>query len=105
METVLHALVKLIVQSVGWIFHSENRRVDLARSSSWPLVTGRVSKTYAAGERWETYYSYQVNGAYFSGSFRSLRFPVELQGKNVLVRYKPDQPEVSLFFDSDQIGQ
>ena len=104
METVLHAFVKLLAQVTRWTTRALSGRLSSKQASSWLLAQGKIARTYRAGDDWETYYTYQVDGSYYSGYFSSSSFPVERQDKAILIRYKPEQPETSFFLDSDQVG-
>ncbi len=56
------------------------------------------------------HYGYQVGGSYYSGSVvagstlsNGLKDRLDvLKGRPAVIRYKPDQPEISTLFKSDQ---
>jgi len=77
----------------------------------WPVTKGGFSGNYEDGDSRVIYYGYQVNGSYYSGFVaagstlsKGLKSRLDaLRGKPALIRYKPDQPEISTLFKSDQI--
>lgn len=80
----------------------------LRQASHWPLANAQLLRGDPDPDVREIHYSYQVNGAYYSGSFWLKKFKKmslsELASRSVLIRYKPDSPEISFLLDSDQAG-
>ena len=85
------------VRTVKWWLRGQ-------QAAHWP-TGGQIAGSYPEGDLKEVYYSYQVGGSYYSGCFWKNRFNRKnletLKGRQVLVRYKPDRPEISFLLDSD----
>jgi hypothetical protein len=74
---------------------------------SWPPVSGTIQSGEAQGSQENCIvrlnYSYCVNGKYYAGCYEHLTTnPDEawweinrLKGRNIIVRYKPEKPEIS----------
>jgi hypothetical protein len=99
-----------------WFF--ANRIPGLLRSvraGSWPAVPGKIetAKVSEFGQQalGELGYSYLVEGERFSGYFtwnfgneqEAWDYVNRLQGRNVVVRYKPKRPDISVLKVSDQL--
>jgi hypothetical protein len=89
---------------------------------NWPISRGRIESGTVTQQRergfWflvpsyvcEIGYSFAVRGEYYSGQFQRTFYREEaanelvreLKGKDVLVRYKPDSPDVSVLRRCDQ---
>ena len=77
----------------------------------WPLTKGGFSGNYEDGGERVIYYGYKVGDSHYSGFVaagstlsRDLKSRLDaLKGKPALIRYKPDQPEISTLFQSDQL--
>jgi hypothetical protein len=117
--------LRLISRSVLHLFGGVDwREFTVFAASNWPISKGRIESGTVTQKRardlWylvpfylgEITYSYAVGGQYYSGYlartfFRAnsaRRFADELKGKEVLVRYKPDSPEISALHRRDQEG-
>ena len=101
---VLEAASRLIYQAVRACLRAHKRKTDNARAENWLVVQGKVASVYrGADDGWDTYYAYAANGSYYSGSFWTSSFPIEIRKKGiVIVRYNPQNPELSVVLDSDQ---
>lgn len=98
---------------------------QFSRAERWASVTGELSQSWIQDGYQMVSYSYAVNGSYYSGMvslgsvwqqlwermlerFRRKRAPNlasvrgELKRRPVLIRYRADQPEVSILLKSDQ---
>ena len=86
------------------------RRIYLARQvQQRPLTKGEFTGHYGVGSQRVVYYSYEVEGGYYSGctSSSSLQLPVKsdldvLKGRPAFVRYRPNRPEISVILWTDQ---
>lgn len=85
------------------------RIVQLLRSKSWPMVTGKITSSFFVKAGYgcdiaEVHYNYRVQGELYSGQYKkpSIGFRGEeyvanmSQGTKVIIRVKPGQPTVSV---------
>lgn len=92
------------------IFRAAQFSRQFAGARDWPLAKGGFSGSYVDGENRVIYYGYKVNDSHYSRSVvagsslkKGLKARLDaLKGKPVFVRYKPDKPEISTLFSSDQ---
>jgi hypothetical protein len=104
-----------IVYLFKWLFRLVRRR----GSNSWPVIQASVTSSIASPGGFgcstvEVIYTYEIDGRIFGGRNEKpfispnsaenylADFP---QGSRVIVRTKPEMPEVSVVLDSDQSGR
>jgi len=95
----------------GRICSKTTTSTQFRNTKHWPLTKGVFSGNYEDGGERVIYYGYKVGDSHYSGFVaagstisRDLKSRLDaLKGKPALIRYKPDQPEISTLFQSDQI--
>ncbi len=101
----------IILVGVVQFFRGLRYKEQLKGAQEWPLTKGTWGQNYKGGGNHLVYYDYQVNDGYYSGVFvagstleRGLSSRLDgIRGKRVLVRYRPEMPEISTIFTSDQV--
>ena len=98
---------------LGVVAYIRNQRLQrqFKDAKHWTLTKGGFSGNYEDGGDRVIYCGYQVAGSYYSGFVAAgstlttgLKSRLDaLKGKPALIRYKPDQPEISTLFQSDQL--
>ena len=96
---LLHPIYAAIRRSM----HKRRRRQELDESEGWPEVEGTVhsKKWDSSVPREELQYSYSTQQGYYSGGYWvwfETSEPHEVKiGDRIVLRYKPDCPEKSVF--------
>jgi Protein of unknown function (DUF3592) len=99
----------------GYLIRTLIRALKARRSNTWPVENATVTFSSTSGGYGgpvaEVGYSYTHQGRFFSGGYQkpfiflesAKRYAAGLtRGTHIVVRVKPDHPEVSLVHDSDQ---
>jgi hypothetical protein len=94
------------------VFRRFQSSAQFEGAQQWPLTRGQWAHRYVRDDSRVIDYWYQANGGYYSGSFaagspftRGLGARLDdLKGKPMMVRYKPEKPEISVVFRSDQVN-
>jgi hypothetical protein len=93
------------------IFRKTRFRNQFRDAKHWPLTKGGFSGNYEDGGDRVIYYGYKVGDSHYSGFvvagstlIRGLKSRLDdLKGRPAFIRYKPDQPQISTLFKSDQL--
>lgn len=109
-------IIEHLIKAIFYAFKRALLWLGACRSSPWPLASGTVTATPTSSEELgcptvEIVYSYRVKGELYTGlheepfvSTDALTDYVERlgRGKSIVVRVKPDNPEVSVVCERDQ---
>jgi uncharacterized protein DUF3592 len=112
MDTLLEYLLKAIAYALNATMHS----VRVGASLQWPLAIATVTAPPTSSSGFgcpsvEIIYSYRLDGELYTGIHeepfllaRSVSEYLERfgEGRNIVVRVKPDNPEVSIVCEGDQ---
>jgi hypothetical protein len=112
MDTLLESLLKAIAYALNAAMHS----VRVGTSLQWPLAIATVTAPPTSSSGFgrpsvEIIYSYRLDGELYTGIHeevfllaRSVAEYLERfgEGRNIVVRVKPDNPEVSIVCEGDQ---
>jgi hypothetical protein len=112
----MDALFEYLLKAVPYAFSAIVHWLKMSGSGQWPPATGTVTAppTTSSGlgcPRVEIVYSYRVQGELYTGIHEehflatdSLTDYVERfgEGRGIVVRVKPDEPEVSLVCEDDR---
>jgi hypothetical protein len=105
----------LIGGLVWWWYSGGPERLNERRTTGWPLVSATVENYEIEYSRYQgfttiLYYSYSVNGEFYSGEFRRYSHSTQVKAgdtgerwvhRQILVRHKPDDPAKSMFIEND----
>jgi|GEM_PF-6084121 len=108
-----HSLIALVLGGGGVLVHRYLQKMHEGRAATWPSASANVQA--ATVRRWHGYWNVDVSYRYYAqqeyryGRYRRdfLRrppaeaFAAAIRGKQVQVRYRPDQPETSTLMKQD----